>query len=81
MMLVRRSLNTGLILTKPLISEHPYKVERSAEEEAVTGSAVEIVTRNGGTVNIRYGNGTEYGIIREAETGEKFAYVATAENG
>ena len=47
----------------------------------ITGPAVEIVTKNGGTVNVRVGNGTGYEIIKEVPTGEVLEYIATAQNG
>ena len=42
---------------------------------------VEVVTKNGGSVNLREGDGTSYNIVTQAETGTKYPYVATAENG
>ena len=42
----------------------------SRKKRVITGPTVEIVTKNGGTVNVRFGNGTEYEIIKEVETGE-----------
>ena len=55
--------------------------KESAETPVLTGPTVEIVTKNGGTVNVRVGNGTEYEIIKEVETGEVLEYIATAQNG
>ena len=55
--------------------------KETAEAPVLTGPTVEIVTKNGGTVNVRVGNGTEYEIIREAQTGEVLEYIATAQNG
>lgn len=34
------------------------------EKTVIIGPTVEIVTKNGGTVNVRFGNGTEYEIIK-----------------
>lgn len=45
------------------------------------GPAVEIVTKNGSTVNVRVGNGTEYKVIKEVKTGEVLSCIATAGNG
>lgn len=36
---------------------------------------------DGGTVNIRVGNGTQYDRITAARNGSTFEWVATAENG
>ena len=36
---------------------------------------------DGGTVNIRVGNGTQYDRITAAKDGSTFGWVATAENG
>ena len=55
--------------------------KETVEAPVLTASTVEIVTKNGGTVNVRVGNGTEYEIIREAQTGEVLEYIATAQNG
>lgn len=40
-----------------------------------------IIRSHGGSVNLRYGNGTEYEKAASAGNGEKFVYVATADNG
>lgn len=58
-----------------------YGDKAQSMEEASAGPCVEIVTKNGGNVNVRTGNGTEYAVIRKAETGERIPYVATAVNG
>ena len=50
-----------------LTGEH---VINEPEKRVITGPTVEILTKNGGTVNVRFGNGTEYEIIKEVETGE-----------
>ena len=55
--------------------------KETAEVPVLTGPTFEIVTKNGGTVNVRVGNGTEYEIIQEVETGEVLEYIATAGNG
>ena len=56
-------------------------VKEAEKVEKIDGPTVEIVTKNGGTVNVRVGNGTEYEIIKEVSTGEVLEYIATAENG
>lgn len=40
-----------------------------------------IIKANGGNVNLRLGNGTEYEKVALAKNGERFPYIATAENG
>ncbi|MBQ6715975.1 MAG: peptidoglycan-binding protein [Clostridia bacterium] len=40
-----------------------------------------IIRSNGGNVNLRLGNGTEYEKVASAKNGETFSYIATAENG
>ena len=55
--------------------------KETVEDSVLTGPTVEIVTKNGGTVNVRVGNGTEYESIKEVETGEVLEYIATAANG
>ena len=39
------------------------------------------IVSSGGRVNIRCGNGEKYGRITRASAGQRFPYVATAENG
>ena len=56
-------------------------VKEAEKVKKIEGPTVEIVTKNGGTVNVRVGNGTEYEIIREVPTGEVLEYIATAGNG
>ena len=56
-------------------------VKEAEKVEKIDGPTVEIVTKNGGTVNVRVGNGTEYEIIKEVSTGEVLSYIATAGNG
>ena len=40
-----------------------------------------VIVSNGGKVNIRYGNGTNYARITSVKPGSTYAYVATAVNG
>ena len=56
-------------------------VKEAEEVEKIEGPTVEIVTKNGGTVNVRVGNGTEYEIIKVVRSGEVLKYIATAGNG
>ena len=54
----------------------------SGENETPADPGKKIVIRsNGGKVNLRIGNGTEYEKAFSAENGQVFSYVATAENG
>ena len=55
--------------------------KETVEAPVLTASTVEIVTKNGSTVNMRVGNATEYEIIKGVETGEELEYIATAQNG
>lgn len=41
----------------------------------------QVNVRNGGTVNIRQGNGTDYGRITAVPDGTEFEWIATAQNG
>lgn len=74
--------------TKPDAPNAPTENEtQKGEEEAPThddekpaGTTVEIVS-NGGKVNIRCGNGTEYSRISSVAPGATFAWIATAQNG
>ncbi|MBQ2433845.1 MAG: peptidoglycan-binding protein [Clostridia bacterium] len=53
-----------------------------AEKEDALAPGRKIVIRsNGGSVNLRAGNGTEYEKVLAAENGKVFPYVAHAENG
>ena len=42
---------------------------------------VMIISTKGNKVNIRYGNGTQYGVIKVVKTGTSYDLVATASNG
>ena len=50
-------------------------------EEKPAGSTVEIFAENGGSVNIRCGNSTDFKSITTVKPGASFNYVATAANG
>lgn len=75
---------------KPDASDAPAEDEtQKGEEEAPpqddekpkpVGTTVVIVS-NGGKVNIRCGNGTEYSRISSVAPGTTFAWIATAQNG
>ena len=54
--------------------------EPEPEPEPSAGNKVKIVCENG-TVNIRVGNGTDYGRITAVTDGTVFEHVATAANG
>ena len=54
--------------------------EPEPEPEQPVGPKVKIVCSNG-TVNIRVGNGTDYGRITAVPDGTVFEHVATAQNG
>ena len=63
--------------------EQPAQPEDGGEEndaEKPVGSQVVIVSE-GGKVNIRVGNGTQYGRITQLAPGTTLDYVATAQNG
>lgn len=63
--------------------EPPAQPEDGGEEndaEKPVGSQVVIVS-DGGKVNIRVGNGTQYGRITQLAPGTTLDYVATAQNG
>lgn len=51
------------------------------QEEPKWDKTVTIVAQNGGSVNLRKGNGTNYGRVTTVKPGTKFEYVATAANG
>ena len=50
------------------------------ESEQPSGTKVKIVC-DSGTVNIRQGNGTDYGRITAVNNGTEFEWIATAQNG
>ena len=56
------------------------QTEPESEPEQTSGTKVKIVCESG-TVNIRVGNGTDYGRISAVKDGTEFEYVATAANG
>ena len=58
-----------------------HVINEPEEKPVISGPTIEIITKNGGTVNVRVGNGTEYEIIKEVETGELLEYIAAAANG
>jgi hypothetical protein len=64
-------------------AEHPTddpSEEAPAPKDPVPGSTVVIVPE-GGKVNVRVGNGTEYARISTVASGTSFPFVATATNG
>ena len=65
-------------------NDEAKKESASATEPAlidVDGPQVEIVAKNGSTVNIRVGNSTAYARITAVAPGTKLPYIATAING
>lgn len=69
------------LVSSPAASATNTPVTDNPTPSIPSGLTVEIVTKNGGTVNVRVGNGTEYEIIKELSTGEVLEYIATAGNG
>ena len=63
----------------PVEPEEPDAPDELESPKPV-GETVVIVS-NGGKVNIRYGNGTNYARITSVKPGSTYAYVATAVNG
>ena len=51
------------------------------EQPPVDNEKKVAIISSGGRVNIRCGNGERYGRITQASAGQRFPYVATAENG
>lgn len=51
------------------------------EESPESSGKKVVINANGGNVNLRLGNGTEYEKAALAKSGETFPYIATAENG
>ena len=50
-------------------------------EEKPAGSTVQIFAENGGSVNVRVGNSTDFKSITTVKSGATFDHVATAANG
>lgn len=66
------------------LSEETTPGENSEEEtqtEAPDTKKKVVIRSNGGNVNIRLGNGTEFEKVFSSPNGASFPYVATAENG
>ncbi len=61
--------------------DDPKPVEPEKPEEPKPAGATVVIVSEGGKVNIRCGNGTEYSRLSSVAPGATFAYVATAENG
>lgn len=61
--------------------EETRKILAGEKETPVIPGKKIIIRSNGGNVNLRIGNGTEYEKVFSAENGSAFPYVATAENG
>lgn len=56
------------------------RISGTEQEDGETAKRVVIVS-NGGKVNIRYGNGTDYARLSQVAPGSTYDYVATAANG
>lgn len=63
--------------------EPPEQPEDTADESATEKplGATVVIKSNGGKVNVRMGNGTQYGRITQLAPGTACPYVATAQNG
>ena len=55
--------------------------DSGADQPPVCGEKKVEIVSSGGKVNIRCGNGEKYGRITQASGGQRFPYVAAAENG
>ena len=62
------------------VADHDAGKEPAEQPEPSIARRARIVC-DGGTVNIRVGNGTQYDRITAARNGSTFEWVATAENG
>lgn len=62
------------------LAETEEKPESTPGQETENQKRI-IIRSSGGSVNLRYGNGTEYEKAASAQNKERFLYVATAENG
>ena len=56
------------------------RISGTEQEDGETARRIVIVS-NGGKVNIRYGNGTDYARLSQVAPGSTYDYVATAANG
>ena len=70
--------NDGEAVEKQTDTEQP--TEQSTAQTAQTAQTV-IIVSEGGKVNVREGNGTEYGRITAVTPGSTFPLIATATNG
>lgn len=61
--------------------EEPEQPSETVSPDAGNGQKTVVVKSNGGKVNIRLGNGTEYGRVAQLSPGTMLPYVATAGNG
>ncbi len=60
--------------------EQPEGATGVSDTEKLLGATV-VIKSNGGKVNVRMGNGTQYGRITQLAPGTTLDYVATAQNG
>ena len=64
------------------VADHDAGKEPAKPDEPSEASVKRVrIVCDGGTVNIRVGNGTQYDRITAARDGASFEWVATAENG
>lgn len=63
------------------IAQEPEQPSASDASSTASGKKSVVVKSNGGKVNIRMGNGTEYGRVAQLAPGTTLPYVATAANG
>lgn len=61
--------------------DEPKPATPEVPKESKPAGATVVIVSEGGKVNIRCGNGTEYSRLSSVAPGTTFAYVATAENG
>ena len=61
--------------------DEPQPVEPEKPEEPKPAGTTVVIVSEGGKVNIRCGNGTEYSRLSSVAPGTTFGYVATAANG
>ena len=59
----------------------PEVSEQTTQDDSTPAGTTVVIVSEGGKVNIRYGNGTEYARISTVAPGSTFPLVATAQNG
>ena len=66
---------------KPDDTVEPKPVDTVESKPADTAQKLVLIAAPHGNINIRYGNGTNFGRITSVPPGTKLPFVATAENG